>query len=171
MYNENPITIETSSYSLKDPDMGRLKLTCVPADGNQDVTIIATHDEVDMMTRNLRDIMYISYSRDFAAPIEAGEIMGTMVYYDDTTGSAVTYNLLASRSIAMRENIPKTLEQITEETYADPNPFPPFTVEMALYLIAPFVGLYLFIRLARRLVRRKKEHADRTPKPKQRHFK
>ena len=35
------------------------------------------------------------------------------------------YNLTASRAIAMRENAPKTLEQIVAETEADPIPSRP----------------------------------------------
>lgn len=171
MYNENPITIETSGYALDDPDRGRLQLTCVPADRSKTVTIVATRDEIARMTDRLRDIMYITYSRDFAAPIEAGEVMGTMLYYDEASASAVTYNLIASRSIAKRTNVPKTLEEITAETLADPNPFPPFTAEMAAYIIAPFVLLFVLIRIVRKLIRRRRERADRTPKPTQRHFK
>lgn len=170
LYNMNPITIETNSYSLNDSAMGKLKLTCVVAQSGTSTSIIATQDEVDMMAKNLRETMLIEFTRDFKAPIEAGEIMGTITYLTPDN-RAVVYNLIASRSIAQRENIPKTIEQIVAETYADPNPFPPFTAEMAFYLFSPFVLLYILIRVLRRLLRRSRERNARIPKPGRRYLK
>jgi len=170
LYNMNPITVETTSYSLNDTNMGKLDLTCVVAESGVNATIIATQEEVDMMAINLRDTMLIEYARDFAAPIEAGEVMATMTYLKED-GTAVRYNLIASRSIAQRENMPKTIEQIVEETYADPNPFPPFTLEMACYLFLPFVLLFLMIRFIRRQLRKRRVRASRTPKPGRRYLK
>ena len=112
----------------------------------------------------------ITYTRDFVAPIAAGEVMGVMTYFDEN-GNAVDYNLTASRAIAMRENAPKTLEQIVAETEADPNPFPPLTVELALYLALPVVALVLLIFLLRKLFRRRHIRNRRVPKPTNRYLK
>ena len=170
LYNKNPITIETKGYSLEDSNMGKLPLTCVVAQSGTNASMIVKEDEVDSLSRNLRDTMLIEYTRDFSAPIEAGEIMGKMTYITPEN-KAVVYNLIASRSIAQRENIPKTIEQIVAETYADPNPFPPFTAEMAFYLFSPFVLLIIVIRILRKLLRRRREHLARVPKPGRRYLK
>ena len=130
LYAMNPITIQTTNYSLSDSDMGRLALLCQPADPTKTASITATQEQVETMAENLRYTCLITYTRDFVAPIAAGEVMGVMTYFDEN-GNAVDYNLTASRAIAMRENAPKTLEQIVAETEADPNPFPPLTVELA----------------------------------------
>ena len=46
----------------------------------------------------------------------------------------MVYSLTASRTVEKRENVPKTLEEIIAETNADPNPFPPFGLELAMIL-------------------------------------
>ena len=56
-------------------------------------------------------------------------------------------------------------------TEADPNPFPPLTLEMALYLILPILALWLIIHILRRLIRRRRVHNARMPKIKNRYLK
>ncbi|MGN0778455.1 MAG: D-alanyl-D-alanine carboxypeptidase family protein [Aristaeellaceae bacterium] len=170
LYNMNPISIETTGFSLDDVAMGTLSLSCVPQDINATATIIATQDEVDLMASNLRETVLIEYSRDFVAPIQAGEVMGTMTYFPED-GDPVVYNLLANRSVAKRENAPLTLEEIVAMTEADPNPFPPLTLEMVLYLTLPFLFLWLMIRIMRKLIRRRRVHNARMPKIKNRYLK
>lgn len=170
LYNMNPISIETTGFSLEDKSMGTLSLSCVPQNIANDAKIIATKDEVDLMASNLRDTVLIEYSRNFQAPIQAGEVMGTMTYFPET-GEPVIYNLLAARSIAKRENAPLTLEEIVAMTMADPNPFPPFTFEMGLYIFVPVFGLWLIIRILRKVIRRRRQHNARMPKVKNRYVK
>lgn len=169
LYNMNPITVETKNFSLEDTNLGKLQLNCVATDSSS-VRIVATQEEVDIMASNLENTVLIEYTRDFYAPITAGEVMGTMTYYADD-GQVAVYNLTASRSIDRRENAPKTLEEIVAETEADPNPFPPFTFEIGLYLAAPFVVLFILIRMLRKLRRRRRVRNARMPKPKSRYLK
>ena len=81
------------------------------------------------------------------------------------------YNLIASRSVAKRENAPKTLEEIVAETDADPNPFPPFTAETVAYIVLPVAGLWLLLHLARKALRKRRVHNAKVPKPTSRHLK
>ena len=170
LYNMNPITLETTGFSLNDSALGSLPLTCVPADSSRTASIIATRDQVELMASNLRDTVLIEYSRDFVAPIQAGEVMGVMTYFPED-GDPIEYNLLAGRSIDKRENAPKTLEEIVAMTDADPNPVPPFTLEIGLYLILPIIALLLMIWLLRKLIRRRRVHNARMPKIKSRYLK
>lgn len=173
LYNMNPITLETSSYSLNDPDRGKLPLLCVAQDISASLRaqIVATFDEVDAMARNLRNTVIINYSRDFSAPIEAGETMGTMTYFTEN-GEEVVYNLLASRSIARRENAPKSLEELWAEVVADPNPFPPLSLEMIFtYLFLPVLAVVAFFGLIIRLLRRRRRHLGKAPKVVHRYMK
>lgn len=170
LYQMNPITIQTTNYSLSDTDMGRLALVCQAADPTKSVSITATQRQVEIMADNLRNTCLISYTRDFVAPINAGEIMGVMTYFDEN-GNAVDYNLTAARSIAMRENAPKTLEQIVAETEADPNPFPPLTVELVVYMAMPLAVLAGLVLLLRKLFRRRHIRRHRVPKPTNRYLK
>lgn len=169
LYNMNPITVETKNFSLEDAKLGKLPLTCV-ATGSDTARIIATPDEIDIMASNLRDTVLIEYSRDFYAPITAGEVMGTMTYFPEN-GDPVVYNLVASRSIDKRANAPKTLEEIVAETEADPNPFPPFTFEMGLFIAVPVIGLYILIRVLKKITHRRRVRNARMPKPTNRYLK
>ncbi|MBQ7867978.1 MAG: D-alanyl-D-alanine carboxypeptidase [Clostridia bacterium] len=160
LYLENPITVETSGFSLDDPGYGRLELGVQARTGSRSVYIVATKSEMESMARNLRQTVLIEYSRDFIAPISEGEVMGSMTYYPTDGGSAVTYDLVATRSIARRANAPLTLEEIEALVYGDPNPFPPLSVEFVLMLLLPVSGVVLGIKLLRRLFH--KDVHDRT---------
>ena len=169
LYNMNPIVIETSNYSTSDTNRGKIQLICRPVDGNAE--IVTTKSDVRRMAENLKDIVLIQYTRDnFQAPVTAGEQIGTMTYFTEK-GDPVVYTLTASRGVEVRENVPKTLEQIIQETYADPNPFPPFGFELALILFGPPVliaGLIVFLVIRRR---RKGARKLRAPKPVNRYLK
>ncbi|MBQ9252056.1 MAG: D-alanyl-D-alanine carboxypeptidase [Clostridia bacterium] len=170
LYQMNPITIETSNYSTSDGNRGRVELVCQTRPDSNNPTIIATKSEVEQMASHIQDTLLIQYSRDFEAPIAAGEIMGTLTYFPES-GEPAIYNLVAARSVAVRENVPKTLEQIIQETYADPNPFPPFSFEIAVILFGPFLillFLVLLIVFMRRWLRNRKTKA---PKPVSRYLK
>ena len=171
LYNMNPITIETSNYSLSDTNRGKVQLVCRQGDGDySSAIIIATKTEVQNMADHLTDTVLIQYTRDFSAPVTAGEEIGTLTWFPER-GDPVTYLLLASRSVEKRENTPKTIDEIIAETYADPNPFPPFTVEFVLILASPLIVLallFLVIHLIRRKTGSKKLRA---PKPTGRHLK
>ena len=56
-------------------------------------------------------------------------------------------------------------------TEADPNPFPPITAELVITALLPFVLLWLTIRILRRILRRRRIHNARVPRPKTRYLK
>ena len=170
LYNMNPITIETSNYSTSDTGRGRIQLVCQPMDAADSTRIIATKAEIQRMADRLTDTVLIQYTRDFIAPIAAGEQIGTLTYFPEL-GDPVVYRLNASRTVARRENVPKTLEEIVQETYADPNPFPPLTVEIVLLFLSPAILLGLIILLIRFLLRRRHRRFGSTPRPVSRHLK
>ena len=136
--------------------------------------VVATKDEVDALARDLKQTVIIDYTREnFATPVTQGEVFGTMTYYPTDGGSAVTYQLVASRSIARREDAPKSLEEIEAETYADPNPFPPFSLEVALVAAVPLLGIFFFVRFLFRKFHkgtRRSRRGSRVPKPGNRYF-
>ena len=144
LFDMNPITIETSNYSTKDTNRGRLQLVCQPQDPNDDIKITATKQEVERMASNLTGTVLIQYTRDFIAPIAAGEQIGTLTYYPEVGEPSVNI-LTASRSIAKRENAPKTLDQIVQETNDDPNPFPPINSNFIIHYFSPIILFLLFV--------------------------
>ena len=93
-----------------------------------------------------------------------------MTYFPEK-GDPAVYVLSASRSVDQRENVPKTLEQIAAETYADPNPFPPFSFEFAMILFSPVLLIGGLVALLVIRHRRKRAHSMRAPKPVNRYVK
>ena len=170
LYNMHPITIETSNYSTSDSNRGRVELVCRPAEGVESPKIVATKTEVERMAVNLNETVLIQYTRDFSAPVSAGEQIGTMTYFP-SFGDPVVYSLVASRSVEQRENVPKTIEQIWDETYADPNPFPPFSFEFALVLLSPILILAFFAGFVIIIRKKRKARRFRTPRPARRYVK
>ena len=169
LYEMNPITIETSGYSTSDPNRGKVRLLC-QSGTTVSPTIVATRDEIRQMAANLKDTVLIQYTRDFAAPISAGEQMGTLTYFPET-GEPVVYQLTAARSVEKRENVPKTLDEIRRETYEDPNPFPPFNFEFAMFLLRPLIVIAVVVILIVRLRKRRKTRRATIPRPAHRYVK
>ena len=171
LYNMHPITIETSNYSTSDSNRGRLLLVCRPLDSTADPHIVATKAEIERMANNLTDTVLISYTReDFAAPVTAGEQIGTMTYFPEF-GDPVVYSLTASRSIERRDNVPKTLEEISNETMADPNPLPRFSFELQMVIATPVILLAVFFIVIVVLRKKRRARRFRTPKPAKRYVK
>lgn len=171
LYNMNPITIETNNYSTSDPNRGKIQLTCQLSDpGSVPPKIIVTTAEMKRMAANLRNIVSIQFLRDFAAPVTAGETLGTMTYYP-TYGNPVVYLLTASRSVSRRENVPKTLEEIINETEADPNPFPPLSFEFVMIILSPVLVIALLVLCIVILLKRQRSRRLKTPKPSHRYVK
>lgn len=171
LYNLNPLEVETSGFSLDDQNLGRLPLEVRAQENTRTVNIVGTKSDLEAMSRNLSQTVLIEYSRDFAAPIAQGEVMGSMTYYPTDGGSPVVYDLVAGRSIARRDNAPLTLEEIEAAVKADPNPLPPLSVELATMICLPFLALFLLIQLFRRLFRKTGRHRKgRIPRPRNRYF-
>ena len=170
MYLENPLKVYTSGYDMSDNDLGILELSAVPTDPTKTVEISGTYAEIEQMTANLRNLVHVQYTRDLRAPIDAGEIMGKMTYVTDA-GEVIEYNLLATRSILARQNRPPSLADIIAMTEADPNPFPPITVEIVLIVLSPLLIVTAVILIIRAFVRSYKRHYARLPKNKNRYVK
>ena len=170
LYQMNPITIETSNYSTSDTNRGRVQLTCRTRSDSTNPTIIATKAEVQQMAAYIQETLLIQYSRDFEAPIAAGEVMGTVTYFPET-GEPAVYDLIAARSVAVRENVPKTLEQSVEETNSDPNPFPAFGPDVFLIFFGPAVILGLMILLFILIRKNRRNHGPRAPRTSRRYVK
>ena len=112
LYDMNPTEISTSGYSLDDTNLGRLELGIRARGDTAPVEIVATKAEVEEMARNLRENVLIEYTREnFAAPITAGEVFGTLTYYPTDDGTPAVYDLYATRSIERRENAPKSIAE------------------------------------------------------------
>ena len=138
-------------------------------EGSSDAEIVMTKSEIEKMASSIQDYADIEYIRNFQAPIEAGETIAKMTYH--ANGNSYVYDLKASRSVEQRENIPKSLEEIISETYADPNPFPPFNMELALILFGPPLLIAALVFLLVRYRKKKGARQMRAPRPVNRYVK
>ncbi len=170
MYLANPLKVYTTGYDKDDAGLGVLELSASPVDPTKTVEISGTYAEIEQMTANLRDLVLVQYTRELKAPIAAGEVIGTMTYVT-MQGEVVEYNLLATRSVTARKNPPPTLSEIIAMTEADPNPFPPLTVEIVLIVLSPLLIVVAVILIIRAIVRSYKRHYARLPKNKNRYVK
>ncbi len=170
MYLANPLKVFTSGYDRTDVGLGELELSASPVDPTKTVEISGTYDEIQVMTDNLRDLVLVQYTRELKAPITAGEVIGKMTYVTEL-GEAIEYNLLATRSVIARKDRPPSLSDIIAATEADPNPFPPLTVETVLIVLSPLLIVVAIVLLIRAVVRGYKRHYARLPKNKNRYVK
>ena len=139
LYELSPKVLEISKYDLQDEGLGKLELILNKLDSSADDSIVTMASRVDYLASNFNDLVTIEYTRDFVAPITAGEIMGVLTYYPEA-GEPIEYQLLASRSIARRVLDVFSLDEIIAYTLNDANPFPRFTVEILLVLVL-FIAL------------------------------
>lgn len=173
LYAMNPRVVDIAYYAENDRNLGKLTLSLKEISSEGSDTFTASAETIDYLSRHLSDITVTEYTRSFTAPVEQGEVMGTLTYYNDNR-EATVYELVASRSIERRDKIAPTLEDIAAYTDADPNPFPRFTFEFALlYIVCPLLVLWLLIHLLRRLLnkeRKKKKPRIRTVEPTERYY-
>ena len=154
LYAEDPRVIEIMGFDLRDAEHGKLTLSIRAVDEDLDMTVVGRKDTIDMLRENFSQVSSIVWSREFRAPIHVGDVMGILTFYSQSKGSA-QYELVATRSIAARENAPPTLEQIEAYTQADENPLPRLSADL---LIPPITCLLIFLLLARLLHHRRKKH-------------
>ena len=171
IYLRNPRVIDIRGFDLDDPEVGRLTLEIrLQSTGVSDV-IVTTREEMEYWVQNFSSFTVTEFTRELRAPITAGEVMGTLTYYSES-GVPVVYDLVASRSIAAREQLFPSVAQIVADAENDPNPFPRITVELVvLYLILPAAALFIAFRLLKALLRLfKKRRKVKAFKPTSRYY-
>ena len=174
LYTRNPRVVDIAHYALTDSNLGKLTLALhkISTEDSGSDRIVTSLSNIDYLSRHLNDITITEYTRAFSAPIQEGEVMGTLTYYDDS-GKPTVYELLATRSIARRPQLAPTIDDIIAYTEADGNPFPRFTFEFALfYVFLPLLAILLIVRFFRRLRHRKtrKKKRIRNIEPQERYF-
>lgn len=146
LYLETPRVIDIARFDLDDPLVGRLTLNLQTTPDSSSVKpfVLSQHEKAEWIQQFYRRTI-TEFSRDLVAPIEAGEVMGTLTYYQED-GTPVIYELVASRSIAVRANAYPTLDEIITSAENDPSPFPRITFELVFkFVLLPIAALVLLI--------------------------
>ena len=171
IYALNPRVIDIRGFDLDDPGVGQLELSLRMVSTNATDRVVTTQQRIDYWVQNFSALTVTEFTRDFYAPVTQGEVMGTLTYYPET-GNPVVYELIATRSIAAREQLAPTVDDIIAAAENDPNPFPRITAELViLYLVLPALGIFLLVRLLIALIRFiKKRVKVRAYKPTSRYY-
>jgi len=154
IYEQNPRVVDVRGFDLEDEQVGRLTLDLrLSQESTGKDLIVMTREEMEYWVQNFSSMTVTEFTREFKAPISAGEVMGTLTYYAE--GEApVVYDMIASRSIAARKQLAPSIEQIYADAENDPNPFPRLTFELVfLFVILPIAALILLIHLLKMLFR------------------
>ncbi len=158
LYKDNPKVINISSFALEDTDLGQLELGLRKVDPLANDALVAPVGNTDEQQKIYNTRTSIEYSRTLEAPVEAGEVMGTMTYTPLLPGSEpIVYELIATRSIIRRPSIAPTVEEIKAYTDADPNPFPRFSLEFLIIILLPVLAVALIAILLFKLLTRKRK--------------
>ena len=171
LYAMNPRVIDISGFDLNDPQLGQLELSIVKEDKLVPDMIVTTEEQKQYWLANFNTLTYTEYTHEFRAPITKGDEMGTLTYYP-AEGTPLVFKLVASRSIAAREKLAPSLDEIIANAENDSNPFPRFTFELfLLYVLLPILGIVVIIRLIRSMKkRRKKRNKMQTMNPHERDY-
>jgi len=156
LYAVDPRVIDIAGFALDDENHGELALGIRAIDETKDMVIVGRKEKIDFLRENFSQVSSIRWTREFRAPVTIGDVMGILTFYSENNGIA-EYELVATRSVAMRENAPPTLEQIIAYTNADQNPWPRFTWD----LLVPPISLLLMLLWIIRFI---KKHRKKRPK-------
>ncbi len=171
IYLRNPRVIDIRGFDLNDPEVGRLSLEIRLQSTSVNDVIVTTREELEYWVQNFSSLTLTEFTRELQAPVTKGEVMGTPTYYGGSD-VPVVYDLVASRSIAAREQLFPTVKQIIEDAENDPNPFPRITVELVmLYLVLPALSVIAAVKLIKLLLRfTKKRRKVKAHKPTSRYY-
>lgn len=180
LYNENPIKVEIKGYDWneiqyanddekEDYRLGRVELAIRAVDSKNTMRITKKINEIEELRNTfISSHTYIQWERELRAPITAGQLMGTLIFFSDE--GTVEYELLAKRSVAARPDAPPTLDEIVAKVAADPSPFPPFSLDWVLPPILIVIACLWAFRLLMRALFQNVHGRRKIPKPTQRYF-
>lgn len=162
LYAEEPRVIDITGFALDDEQHGELTLGIRAVDDTKNMTIVGNSAKIDLLRENFSEVSAVRWTRDFRAPVNIGDVMGILTFYSES-GDTAEYELVATRSIAMRENAPPTLEQIEAYTASDENPWPRFSWDLLVPPAALLLALVWLIRFLRRHRKKRPKAPDIKP--------
>lgn len=162
LYAEEPRVIDITGFALDDPSHGELTLGIRAVDDTKDMTVVGNSAKIDLLRENFNEVSAVRWTHDFRAPVNIGDVMGILTFYAES-GETAEYELVATRSVAMRENAPPTLQQIEAYTASDENPWPRFSWDLLVPPAALLLALLWLIRFLRRHRKKRPKAPDIKP--------
>lgn len=159
LYAESPRVVDVAGFSLDDPNHGELTLGIRAVDEEKNMIIVGNKEKIDLLRENFAQVSVIKWNQaTVRAPVNVGDVIGILTFYAEN-GSTADYELIATRSVAARENAPPTLEEIIAYTNADENPWPRFSWD---YFVPP-AALLILLALLVRFIKRRLKHRAKAP--------
>lgn len=158
VYRQNPKVINISSYSLDDPDLGRLELDIRKMDPAADDSLVTRKRFEDQQQRLYNERTQIDFTRTLDAPISAGEVVGIMTYTPPGgMAEPVEYELVAARTVLRRASLAPSVEEVYAYSDADPNPLPRFSLEFLIIALLPVLAVLVLSQIIFKLLTRKRK--------------
>lgn len=169
IYENNPVSLQLSGFDIADPGLGEVELRIEAQDPKRKVSITGPVAEVDAIAADYESYTNTTWLIEARAPVEAGQVVGELTFYPSDEEPA-KYNLIATRSVAARENAPPTLEEIQRRVEADDSLFPPFSLDWMLPPAIVIVAAFFALHKARRLLFHRRRKKAKIPKPRKRYY-
>ena len=169
LYARNPATLQVNGFSPDDAALGHLGLQIRPRDPARTVRFTDHTSVIDHIIGNYSEYTNIRYDIEPRAPIAQGQAVGVLTFFPPGEDPA-EYELIATRSIAARQDAPPTLEEIEQRVRDDPSPFPPLDWD---WILPPVLGVgtvCLGLWALIRFMWRHRRSGRRLPKPKSRSY-
>lgn len=170
IYNENPLELQLTGFSTEDTGLGTVQLSLKKMEDTRTIRFTDTEDNLKVLKDNYGEYSTVNWTVEPRAPVEVGQVMGTITFWPSDGQEPAEYELIATRAVAARLDAPLTLEEIEERVLADPSPFPPFDWDWFLPPVLGILGGMLLLRfLLKRAIRAIRNH-KKIPTPKRRTF-
>lgn len=115
LYSYQPVYASIQNANRDDPNAGLLELSLVSGGTIDGYKARALPDQVSRLVSRVSEQIHVEYSSDLVAPIQKGDILGTLTLNDET--GTYTGVVVASRDVAA-EPKPFSLESLLPEVDA-----------------------------------------------------
>lgn len=118
LYEAAPLTVRVENADEADPDGGLMRVELAPGGSIDGYRVVCLPDELKDLASALMDSASVQYSREPAAPIRAGEVLGS-ISIPSEDGGELTGTLIASRDVAEHKPIIPFFGGITGQNAAE----------------------------------------------------
>lgn len=160
LYAARPITVQLDGADPNDPSGGIVTLNIAAPESSD--PICATPSEIAQIQSNFTDMLSVSYSRELKAPVNAGDIMGTLTY-NAPGGYTYQYTLVAANQVAAAPvAVPPTIDEAIQSQNETESSAPNKMVWIVpLICVIGVLLIMIAINVARERARRRRRRARR----------
>jgi D-alanyl-D-alanine carboxypeptidase (penicillin-binding protein 5/6) len=148
-YGKMPLSASITGYHPDDENAGVVQLDPIPG-ATDDFSVLCLPDELDSVIGDFASRLSVAYTRDLVAPIQKGDIMGTLSLTTDA-GEVLQTTLIAGRDVASAPPQFSLVNYVPQLENINAN-----FVKFVLIVILLFVVLVFLLHLRVRAIRRRR---------------